>query len=74
MVVDVENLFMCIHNEKDTDTKQVYFYLFRLLRTGILPMANVTVKGHLGTPPFEKPSIEKVSDTHSGSYITFIQL
>uniref|UniRef100_A0A7N8WKG7 histone acetyltransferase n=1 Tax=Mastacembelus armatus TaxID=205130 RepID=A0A7N8WKG7_9TELE len=28
MVVDVENLFMSVHKEEDTDTKQVYFYLF----------------------------------------------
>ena len=37
-------------------------------------MANVTVEGPLGTPPFEKPSIGKVSGTHSGSHIKFIQL
>ena len=61
MVIDVENLFMCVHKEEDADTKQVYFYLFRLLRKGILQMANVTVEGPLGTPPFEKPSIGKVS-------------
>uniref|UniRef100_A0A4W6CUB8 Histone acetyltransferase n=1 Tax=Lates calcarifer TaxID=8187 RepID=A0A4W6CUB8_LATCA len=29
MVVDVENLFMSVHKEEDTDTKQVYFYLFK---------------------------------------------
>ena len=28
MVVDVENLFMCVHKEPDSDNKQVYFYLF----------------------------------------------
>ena len=37
-------------------------------------MATVTVEGPLGTPPFEKPSIEKVSGTHSGSHTKFIQL
>lgn len=60
MVIDVENLFMCVHKEEDADTKQVYFYLFKLLRKGILQMSNVTVEGPLGTPPFEKPSIGKV--------------
>ena len=65
---------MCVHKEEDADTKQVYFYLFRLLRKGILQMANVTVEGPLGTPPFEKPSIGKVSGTRSGSQIKFIQL
>lgn len=33
MVVDVENLFMSVHKEEDTDTKQVYFYLFKVRRT-----------------------------------------
>ena len=74
MLIDVENLFMCVHKEEDADTKQVYFYLFRLLRKGILQMANVTVEGPIGTPPFEKPSIGKVSGIHSGSHIKFIQL
>lgn len=60
MVIDVENLFMCVHKEEDADTKQVYFYLFKLLRKGILQMSKVTVEGPLGTPPFEKPSIGKV--------------
>lgn len=32
MVVDVENLFMSVHKEEDTDTKQVYFYLFKVGR------------------------------------------
>ncbi len=32
MVVDVENLFMSVHKEEDTDTKQVYFYLFKVNR------------------------------------------
>ena len=63
MVIDVENLFMCVHKDEDADTKQVYFYLFKLLRKGILQMSNVTVEGpasSVGIPPFEKPSIGKV--------------
>ena len=60
MVIDVENLFMCVHKEEDADTKQVYFYLFKLLRKGILQMSKVNLEGPLGTPPFEKPNIEKV--------------
>ena len=31
MVVDVENLFMCVHREEDADTKQVYFFLFKVI-------------------------------------------
>ena len=67
MVVDVENLFMCVHKEEDPDNKQVYFYLFKLLRKCILQMTKPSVEGPLGTPPFEKPNIEKVrplSDQH----------
>ncbi|XP_031549392.1 histone acetyltransferase KAT2A-like, partial [Actinia tenebrosa] len=59
MVVDVENLFMCVHKEEDPDTKQVYFYLFKLLRKCILQMSRPKVESSLGTPPFEKPSIAK---------------
>jgi len=59
IVVDVENLFMCVHKEEDPDTKQVYFYLFKLLRRSILQITKPQVEGPLGTPPFEKPSIAK---------------
>ncbi|XP_041942196.1 histone acetyltransferase KAT2A [Alosa sapidissima] len=59
MVVDVENLFMSVHKEEDTDTKQVYFYLFKLLRKCILQMGKPIVEGSLGSPPFEKPNIEQ---------------
>ncbi|XP_075033022.1 histone acetyltransferase KAT2A isoform X2 [Mixophyes fleayi] len=59
MVVDVENLFMSVHKEEDTDTKQVYFYLFKLLRKCILQMIRPVVEGSLGSPPFEKPNIEQ---------------
>ncbi|XP_072037931.1 histone acetyltransferase KAT2A-like isoform X2 [Amphiura filiformis] len=59
IVVDVENLFLCVHKEEDADTKQVYFYLFKLLRKCILQMSKPSVEGPLGSPPFEKPSIAK---------------
>ena len=59
IVVDVENLFMCVHKEEDPVTKQVYFYLFKLLRKSILQLSKPTVEGPLGIPPFEKPSIAK---------------
>ncbi|XP_069141489.1 histone acetyltransferase KAT2A-like isoform X2 [Argopecten irradians] len=59
IVVDVENLFMCVHKEEDAETKQVYFYLFKLLRKCILNMSQPTIEGPLGSPPFEKPSIAK---------------
>ncbi|XP_041363170.1 histone acetyltransferase KAT2A-like [Gigantopelta aegis] len=59
IVVDVENLFLCVHREEDAETKQVYFYLFRLLRKCILNMSIPNIEGPLGNPPFEKPSIAK---------------
>ena len=73
MMIDVENLFICWKYEEDAETKQVYFYLSKLLIKGFLHISNVTVEGSLGTPPFEKPSIGKVSGTRSGSQIKFIQ-
>lgn len=30
IVVDVENLFVCVHREEDAEAKQVYFYLFKV--------------------------------------------
>jgi histone acetyltransferase len=65
LVVDVENLYMCVHLEEDNDTKQVYFYLYKLLRKSIYAMSRPTIDGPLGSPPFEKPTIAKVSVSHS---------
>ncbi|XP_072859479.2 histone acetyltransferase KAT2B isoform X1 [Pogona vitticeps] len=59
IVLDVEYLFTCVHKEEDADTKQVYFYLFKLLRKCILHMGKPVVEGSLESPPFEKPSIEQ---------------
>ncbi|XP_069504973.1 histone acetyltransferase KAT2B isoform X2 [Ambystoma mexicanum] len=59
IVLDVEYLYTCVHKEEDADTKQVYFYLFKLLRKCILQMGKPVVEGALESPPFEKPSIEQ---------------
>ncbi|XP_042330564.1 histone acetyltransferase KAT2B isoform X3 [Sceloporus undulatus] len=59
IVLDIEYLFTCVHKEEDADTKQVYFYLFKLLRKCILQMGKPVVEGSLESPPFEKPSIEQ---------------
>lgn len=29
-IVDTENLYISMHNEKDDDTKRIYYYLFRV--------------------------------------------
>ena len=47
VVVDVENLFMCVHKEEDPDTKQVYFYLFKLLRKSLIQASKPAVEGPL---------------------------
>ena len=60
MVVDIENLFMCVHKESDLDNKQVYFHLFKLLRKSILQITKPAVEMTLGKPPFERPNIEQV--------------
>lgn len=33
MVVDVENIFMSMHRESDSDNKSVYYYLFKVYKT-----------------------------------------
>lgn len=58
-IVDVENLYMSIMREEDKDTKKVYCYLFRLLRQCILARSQPVIRGPLGEPPFEHPSISK---------------
>jgi len=59
LVVDVENLFVCVNKEEDPDNKQVYFCLFKLLRKCIMQMTKPVVEGPLGSPPFEHLSISK---------------
>ncbi|KAG6440336.1 hypothetical protein O3G_MSEX001186 [Manduca sexta] len=58
-VVDVENIFMSMHREEDHNTKQVYYYLFKILRKCILTRSQPRIEGPLGQPPFERPSIAK---------------
>jgi histone acetyltransferase len=36
MVVDVENLFICVQKDEDPDTKQIYFFLFKVRLVNIL--------------------------------------
>ncbi|XP_035216134.1 histone acetyltransferase KAT2A-like isoform X2 [Stegodyphus dumicola] len=58
-VVDIENLTMLLRNEEDTDTKQIYFTLSKVLKKSVLLLtkpAIVLTKPHQ-SPPFESPSI-----------------
>ena len=40
IVLDVEYLFTCVHREEDADTKQVYFYLFKVRRPHLERLAS----------------------------------
>ena len=62
LVIDIENLFMCVHLEEDQDTKQVYFYLYKLLRKSIHSQSRPVIDAQLGTPPFERLTIAKIID------------
>ncbi|KAF7239744.1 Histone acetyltransferase KAT2A [Varanus komodoensis] len=52
MVVDVENLFMSVHKEEDTDTKQVYFYLFKVRPHGGEGILRYVSSGFAAVPGF----------------------
>lgn len=43
IVLDVEYLFTCVHREEDADTKQVYFYLFKVRRPHLERLASPSV-------------------------------
>ena len=60
MLADVETLYICVQNEKDEDTKKLYTALFKLLRKCVLQAVKPSV-AIMGNPPFENPTIEKVS-------------
>ena len=60
LVIDIENLYMCVHLEEDHDTKQVYFYLYKLLRKSIHCQTKPVIDAQLGVPPFEPLSIAKI--------------
>lgn len=51
MVVDVENLFMSVHKEEDTDTKQVYFYLFKVRKCVCVPSSPTYMSTSSRNPP-----------------------
>ena len=43
IVVDVENLFMCVHKEEDSDTKQVFSLLKNRFGIKILALSKFTL-------------------------------
>ena len=62
-LVDIETLFMILQRDpivEDAETKQIYHYLFRLLRKSVAscssPMPDFVT---LGKPPYEEPSISR---------------
>ncbi|CAG9859546.1 unnamed protein product [Phyllotreta striolata] len=59
MTVDVDSIYTSMSKEENLETHKLYQYLFRLLRTCVLTLEKPVIKGPLGQPPFEKPSIDK---------------
>jgi len=58
IVVDVENLFMCVHKEEDSDTKQVYFYLFKLLSASF-SYQSLRWRGRLVNLPMRNQALQR---------------
>lgn len=58
-IIDTENLFISMTKVEDEDTKKVYAFLFRLLRQCVASRQQPVVRGPVGDPPFETPSIAK---------------
>jgi histone acetyltransferase len=62
-MVDIETLFLVLQRDPvtdDPDTKQIYHYLFRLLRKSVAsccsPLPDFTT---LGKPPYEEPCVSR---------------
>jgi histone acetyltransferase len=62
-MVDIETLFLVLQKDpatNDPDTKQIFHYLFRLLRKSVAsccsPLPDFAT---LGKPPYEEPSISR---------------
>lgn len=62
-MVDIETLFLVLQRDpavEDPETKQIYHYLFRLLRKSVAscssPLPDFIT---LGKPPYEEPSISR---------------
>jgi histone acetyltransferase len=62
-MVDIETLFLVLQRDPvtdDPDTKQIYHYLFRLLRKSVAsccsPLPDFTT---LGKPPYEEPNVSR---------------
>ena len=71
IVYDMDNILLQMKNEReDQDLKKTYGFLFNFLRKNMLQAKLPSLAGDkLGTPPFEKVSIAKVS-TYIHDHIT----
>jgi hypothetical protein len=63
-MIDIETIFIVLQKDplaiEDQETKQIYHYLFRLLRKGVAACSNpVPDFQTLGTPPYEEPCIAR---------------
>lgn len=59
----MDNILLQMKNEReDQDLRKTYGFLFHFLKKNMLQAKLPSLAGEkLGTPPFEKPSIAKVS-------------
>uniref|UniRef100_A0A914UZ37 PCAF N-terminal domain-containing protein n=1 Tax=Plectus sambesii TaxID=2011161 RepID=A0A914UZ37_9BILA len=60
MVADVDVLYHRIQQEDDSDTKQVYYYLFRVLRKCVQNRCDLELDSPFGCPPFEQVPIAHI--------------
>ncbi|KAG5672066.1 hypothetical protein PVAND_002225 [Polypedilum vanderplanki] len=64
LIVDMENLYISISRQNDSDIKKVYIYLSKLLRHQVLMKQTSVViptnASMIGSPPFEDPSIQRI--------------
>ena len=63
VVYDMDNIYLQMKNEKeDQDLRKTYVFLFSFLKKHMLQSKLPSLAGEkLGTPPFEKVSIAKVT-------------
>ncbi|EDV26752.1 uncharacterized protein TRIADDRAFT_22087 [Trichoplax adhaerens] len=60
MTVDMDSIWVLVSNQHiDNDTKQVYVYVYKLLRKCINSAIRPSLDTQLGKPPFEQPTIER---------------
>lgn len=60
VLLDVETLYCLAHGDVDSETKQIYFYLYKTLKKFVGQNSQPFLDNPLGVPPFEQPSIVQI--------------